>query len=90
MGIRVHLHPAHRDLVGGLDVLEVEGRSIGECVSQLVSQYPRMEKALFDKNGKLKHVIEIYLNQESTYPDELAKAVKDGDDMHITVLLAGG
>ena len=40
--------------------------------------------------GKLKNIIELYLNQESTYPEELAKAVKDGDDIHITVLLAGG
>ncbi len=90
MGIRVHLHPAHRHLVGGLDALEVEGKIIGECISQLIAQHPGMEKALFDKKGKLKNIIEIYLNQESTYPEELAKAVKDGDDIHITVLLAGG
>ena len=49
-----------------------------------------MKKALFDKKGKLKNIINIYLNQESTYPEELAKAVKDGDEIHITVILAGG
>ena len=90
MGIRVHLHSTHRSYVSGLDKVEVEGKSVGECINQLVSKYPDMEKALFDKKGKLKNIIDVYLNQESTYPEELAKPVKDGDEIHITVILAGG
>jgi adenylyltransferase/sulfurtransferase len=76
--------------VGGVDELEVEGQTVGECVNQLVAEHPDMKKALFDKNGKLKNIIDIYLNQESTFPEELAKPVKDGDEIHITVILAGG
>jgi len=33
--------------------------------------------------------IEIYVNSKSAYPDELVKQVKDGDNIHITLLLAG-
>jgi hypothetical protein len=45
---------------------------------------------LFDKKGTLLNAIEIYINLKSAYPGELVKPVKDGDDIHITLMLAGG
>jgi hypothetical protein len=30
------------------------------------------------------------VNMESTYPEELAKPVRDGDEIHITLMLSGG
>ncbi|NNG01733.1 MAG: ThiS family protein, partial [Desulfobacteraceae bacterium] len=56
----------------------------------LIELFPRIKGALFDRNGRLKKQIDIYLNSESAYPDELKKKVKPGDEIHITVMLAGG
>jgi len=55
-----------------------------------VKEYPALKEVLFEKGDKLRNNIEIYVNLESAYPDELAKPVNDGDEMHITVMLAGG
>ena len=71
-------------------MVEVEGNRVGDCLDHLVRQYPGMKEALFDKRGKLLNVIEIYVNMKSTYPDELATRVTDGDKIHITLMLAGG
>ncbi len=90
MSIKLNIHKTHRQFTNGLDVVEVEGNTVGHCLDNLVGQFPGMEKALFDKKGKLLRVIEIYINSKSAYPDELAKQVKDGDNVHITLLLAGG
>ena len=90
MSVRVHIHKTHRQFTNGLDVVEVEGNTVGNCLNQLVGQFPGIEKEIFDKKGDLRNIIEIYLNLESAYPDELAKPVKDGDDIHITLILAGG
>jgi hypothetical protein len=49
-----------------------------------------MGEQIFDPKGKLRNTMEIYLNMESTYPDELKKAVNSGDEIHLTILLAGG
>jgi molybdopterin converting factor small subunit len=49
-----------------------------------------MEKALFAKKDKLLNTVEIYVNNASAYPDELGKAVNDGDNIHLFVMLAGG
>jgi hypothetical protein len=34
--------------------------------------------------------VEIYVNLESAYPDELARPVKNGDAISITLTIAGG
>ena len=90
MGVCVNIHQTHRHLADGLEVVEVGGNSVGECLNNLIERYPAMEDALFDEKGKLINVIEIYHNLESAYPDELARPVEDGDEIHITIILAGG
>jgi molybdopterin converting factor small subunit len=86
----LNIHKTHRQFTNGSDIVEVEGKTVGHCLDNLVSKFPGMQKALFDKKGNLLRVIEIYVNSKSAYPDELAKKVKDGDHIHITLLLAGG
>lgn len=90
MSVKINIHKTHRQLTDGLDVVNVEGATVGECLRELVKRFPDMEKKLFDGKGKLQNVIEVYVNMESAYPDELAKTVKDGDEIHITLMLAGG
>ena len=90
MNINVSIHRTHRQFTDGLDTVEVEGNSVGNCLDDLIRQFPDMGNALFDKKGKLLNAIEIYINLKSAYPDELVKPVKDGDDIHVTLMLAGG
>jgi len=90
MPVKVHLHATHRQFTNGLDVITVEGKTVGECLSHLIKQFPAMEKALFAKKDKLLNMVEVYLNHASAYPNELLKPVKDGDEIHLVVMLAGG
>lgn len=90
MPINVYIHATHRQFTNGLEVVQVEGKTVGECLSYLSRQFPAMEKALFAKKDKLLNVVEIYINQTSAYPNELSRSVKDGDDIHLVVMLAGG
>jgi len=80
----------HRQFTNGLDIVEIDGNTVGACLDNLVRQFPDMGKVLFNKKGKLLNVIEIYVNLKSAYPNELAKQVKDGDNIHITLMIAGG
>jgi len=56
----------------------------------LVSRFPELRKWLFEKDGKLNRLVEIYVNAESSYPEELSKPVKDGDELHILIIISGG
>jgi len=90
VSIKINIHKTHRQFTNGLDIIEVEGHTVGACLENLMGQFPDMKKVLFNKKGKLMNVIEIYVNQKSAYPDELARQVKDGDNIHITLMIAGG
>jgi molybdopterin converting factor small subunit len=90
MTIQIHLHKTHRQYTDGLDVVEVDGKTVGECLIHLIKRFPAIEKGLFTDKGKLRNNVEIYLNMESAYPDELAKPVKNGDRIHLTLILTGG
>ena len=90
MTVKVHLHKTHRQFAGGKDVLETMGNNVAECLKNLIAQYPDMEKTLFKEKGELKNTIEVYVNHESAYPDELKKVVKDGDVIHLILMIAGG
>jgi molybdopterin converting factor small subunit len=90
MSIKVNINPGLYQYTNNQRIAEVNGNTVGQCLNHLVKQFPGIEKGLFDKNGKLLNYVDIYVNGESAYPEELAKPVKDGDELHIVVTLAGG
>ena len=90
MAVKVHIHTTHRQFTDGLEVVAVDGTTVGDCLNHLIRQFPRMEKALFAKKDKLLNNVEVYLNHASAYPNELVKPVKDDDEIHLVVMLTGG
>lgn len=90
MAVKVNLHLTLRQYTNGQETIEVDGKTVGECLKNLVKKHPALESSIFAKNGKLANVVEIYLNLQSAYPNELARPVQDGDEIHVTMMLAGG
>ena len=90
MSIRIHIHATHRQFTNGQELVTVEGNTVGECLNHLVRQFPGMEKAIFTRKDKLHNIVEIYINHTSAHPNELVKPVKDGDEIHLVIMLAGG
>jgi len=90
MSIRIAIPSYLQSSTGNLETVEVNGSTVSGCLDSLVKQFPGIEKMLFDKNGKLLSYVGIYINGEDTYPDELAKPVKDGDELHILYIIGGG
>ncbi len=90
MSVKVNIHKTHRMYTDGLEAVEVKGGTVGDCLKDLVQRYPGMREGLFDKKGKLLNVVEVYVNNESAYPEELARAVKDGDEIQLILMLSGG
>ena len=90
MSVRIAMHPFFAEHVKGKQEIEVEGKNVGECLAALIEQYPPIEKKLFEKKGKLRGYLEIYVNGKSTFPKELDHPVVDGDEIRIIVFGAGG
>ena len=90
MSIRVNIHPSLQYLANDLAVVEVDGNTVGQCLDDLVKQFPSLHRQLFDDKGELLNYVEIYINMESAFPLELTKPVKDGDEVSIILMIAGG
>lgn len=90
MAVKIHIHATHRQFTNGIEVVATEGNTVGECLNHLIQQFPKMEKALFAKKDKLLNIVEIYVNHATAYPNELVKPVKEGDEIHLVIMLAGG
>ena len=90
MSIKINIHPILRKYTNNQEIAEVNGSTVGECLDDLIRQFSSIEKGIFDKNGKLLSYVDIYVNRESAYPEELNKPVKDGDELHIAIIIGGG
>jgi len=90
MSIQIKIPSYLQPLPIDTEVVEVSGSTVGECLNQLVKQFPEIKKMLFAKNDKLYSFVSIYVNGEDSYPEELAKPVKDGDELQILHIIGGG
>lgn len=90
MSIKIRLHPFIAGDYIQSDLILTEGKTVGICIGHLLKRFPSMKDKLFAKNGQLHGYIEVYVNEESAYPHELAMPVNDGDEISITCILAGG
>jgi len=90
VSVKVNINPSLSHLTNDQNVVEVNGSTVGQCLQQLVARFPEIKNWLFEKDGKLNRLVDVYVNLESSYPEELAKPVKDGDELHIIVIISGG
>ncbi len=88
--IKINIPAYMRSFTNNMEVVEVNGSTVGECLNHLVKQFPGMKKQLFSKNGNLFENIIISVNGESAYPKQLAKPVKEGDELNILLIVGGG
>lgn len=77
-------------LAGGRDDIQVEGATVGECLADLVRRFPGCEALLFDSRGDLLKRVYVFVNRESMFKADPAKAVGDNDVLIIAVLATGG
>jgi len=90
MSIKIEIHIILREFTDGRKVAEVKGETVGDCLRDLVRQFPALEGKLLDKQGKLANSLAVFLNRESPYPEELRKKVSDGDIISILMMIDGG
>jgi molybdopterin converting factor small subunit len=89
-GVKVVIPQFLMNYTGNVKEAAAHGHTVGECLSDLVKQFPGIRQQLLDESGQLLGHIDVYINRESTFPEELAKIVKDGDEMNIMNVISCG
>jgi len=90
MSVEINIPTFLQHLTSDVKVVDVKGKTIGECFADLVKQYPQLKARLYDKRGKLLKSLNVYVNGESTYPETLTRPVDDGDMIQIVYVVIGG
>jgi adenylyltransferase/sulfurtransferase len=91
MAHRVLIPTPLRPYTGQQDAVELEGGTVGEILSALTSRYAELQRHLYADDGKLRHFVNVYVNDDDIrYLDREATALKSGDVISIVPSVAGG
>ena len=91
MGISIKMTELLRQYTNSQGTVEVNGSTVGDCLDDLIRQYPDTKKWLFDRNGIL--LVFIRVNNEETaihHRESLSRPVTDGDELYLYLVLGGG
>ncbi len=91
MSVKVNIYyPALQKTVNNQNTVQVEGKTVRECIGDLVRQYPEAGKLLFDQRDRLLRQVYVYINSESLNKVPLEESVSEKDFLIIAVLITGG
>jgi len=90
MSVKINIPSYLQPYTEDTEAVEVNGSTVNECLSYLIKQFPHMERMVFAKDGTLLAYVSIYVGDEFAYTGELAKPVKDGEELHILHIIGGG
>jgi molybdopterin converting factor small subunit len=89
--IKIHIPTPLRQYAGKQGTVEVQGGTVGQALSGLVSQHPDLRRHLYTDDGKLRAFVNVYLNDEDIrYLQKEDTAVKESDNISIVPSIAGG
>jgi adenylyltransferase/sulfurtransferase len=91
MAHRVLIPTPLRPYTAQQDAVEVEGRTVGEILSALTTRYADLRRHLYADDGKLRHFVNVYVNDDDIrYLEREATSLKAGDVISIVPSVAGG
>jgi len=80
-----------RQYAGKQDVVQLTGKTVGEVLQSLTTEYSDLRRHLYNDEGKLRSFVNVYVNDEDIrYLSKEATPLKDGDTVSIVPSIAGG
>lgn len=89
MSVKVKLGATFQLAAQGTRTAQVNGKTVAECLKDLVRQHPALEKMLFDENDELPTYVTVFINGEKA-SDGFSLPVKDGDEIFPMMIIGGG
>jgi sulfur-carrier protein len=90
MSVSIKLHPYFQDITGTGEFVEANGSTVIEIINDLERQYPGIKEQLVDPKGRIQGFAELFVNSEIVHPGGANMPVKDGDEIEILTIVAGG
>jgi sulfur-carrier protein len=80
-----------RKLTNNEELVEVNGATIAEAITELQTRYPGIRERLVDEKGEVRRFVNVYVNEEDIrFLKNQQTPLKDGDEISIIPAIAGG
>jgi molybdopterin converting factor small subunit len=90
MSVDVEISSIFGRYTDGVLSTKVEGKTVRECLHDLVRQFPKLKKMLLNKDGNLMASYDFFINGQSVYPKDMNLTLKDGDKLNVLYVIHGG
>ena len=91
MAKKVRIPTPLRKLTNNEEIVEVDGATIGDAITELQSRYPGIKERIVDEKGEVRRFVNVYVNEEDIrFLQNQATPLKDGDEVSIILAIAGG
>jgi adenylyltransferase/sulfurtransferase len=91
MAHRILIPTPLRAYTGQQDVVEADGRTVGDVLSALTLRYGDLRRHLYADDGKLRSFVNVYVNDDDIrYRDRERTELSPGDVISIVPSVAGG
>lgn len=91
MATTIYIPTPLRPYTDKLDVVEVDGATVGEALAALTGRFTDLRRHLYGDDGQLRRFVNVYVNDDDIRFLEREKtALKPGDTLSIIPSVAGG
>lgn len=91
MSKKVRIPTPLRKLTNNEELVEVNGSTVGEIITELQTRYPGFQERLLDGNGQIRRFVNVYVNEEDVrFLENQNTILKEGDEVSIIPAIAGG
>src|SRR3954465_11263166 len=91
MATRILIPTPLRPFTDRKDAVEVDGKTVGELLADLISRHAGLKAHLYNAEGKLRSFVNIYVNDEDIrYLQKEQTPINAGDTVSIIPSVAGG
>jgi len=91
MPVTVYIPTPFRRFAGNQSYLKADGKTAGEVLDSIGTQYPALLHMIYDAAGEIPGHVNIYLNNQEIHSLQgVLTPVKDGDEMAVIPAIAGG
>jgi molybdopterin converting factor small subunit len=87
---QVEVAPPYRAPTKGEGRIQVEGRTVRECIEAVETRYPGFRELVLDANGELDRLLLLFVNGHEHARDALETPVSGDDSVEIRAVVAGG
>jgi sulfur carrier protein ThiS len=87
---RVEIPPPYQGPTRGQGRVEVEGRTVLECLRAVETRYPGFLPQVIDAEGRVHRFVQLFVNGEEIERSALHTSVAAGDRVEVLAAIAGG